>query len=686
MPAEPEGAGDLSRTVRPKWVRALLAVWLAATGSIGLAGAQASVAGAVVEVTPAIAAGDYFTCALDVEGKITCWGDGAAATPPAGTFTDLDAAYLQACAVATDGSITCWGDTHGTAPSEGAFTSVAVGDYHACAIKTDQSLVCWGDNTDGQSSPPGGAFIDVDLGQFHSCAVRADNAVLCWGDNVWGQTNAPTEGVFSSVSAGHVHSCALTSTGSITCWGVIDPPPAGESFEYISTGSWHGCAIGTDGQLTCWGDDESGQASPPSGTFTAVAAGEYHTCALATGGSIECWGANFAGQLNVPGNSLVPVVPGRILESRVGEGYTTADGQAQGIGRLAANSTTELVVAGRLDVPADASAAMLNVTAITPSGGGYLTVFPCGDTKPHTSNVNYSYGDVVANAVLAKIGTGGKVCIYTNTATDIIVDLNGYVPAGGSPTPITPARVLETRSGANDITTDHAYEKIGRRSAGSTTEMTITGRVGVPTDATAVLLNVTAISPSAGGYLTVFPCGETKPHTSNVNYTRGDVVPNAVLAKIGTEGRICIYTNAATDIIVDINAYVPAGGQPDTITPARILESRSGANDITTDGQYQGIGRRAADTTTELTVTGRAGVPTDATAVLVNVTAITPSANGYLTVYPCGQTRPLTSNVNYAAGHVVPNAVLAKIGAEGKICVYTNAPTDLIVDINGYVD
>ena len=86
----------------------------------------------------------------------------------------------------------------------------------------------------------------------------------------------------------------------------------------------------------------------------------------------------------------------------------------------------------------------------------------------------------------------------------------------------------------------------------------MTGRGGVPADADAVMLNVTAVFPVAAGFLTVYPCGTTLPKASNVNYGPGDVAPNAVLAKIGTGGKVCIYTLAATDIIVDVNGYVPA--------------------------------------------------------------------------------------------------------------------------------
>ncbi|MGK0311437.1 MAG: hypothetical protein ACI8RC_001052, partial [Ilumatobacter sp.] len=41
----------------------------------------------------------------------------------------------------------------------------------------------------------------------------------------------------------------------------------------------------------------------------------------------------------------------------------------------------------------------------------------------------------------------------------------------------------------------------------------------------------------------------------NVNYNGNDVGSNAVLAKIGTDGNICVFTYAETDLIIDVNGY-----------------------------------------------------------------------------------------------------------------------------------
>ncbi|MGK0276484.1 MAG: hypothetical protein ACI9N0_002877, partial [Ilumatobacter sp.] len=127
------------------------------------------------------------------------------------------------------------------------------------------------------------------------------------------------------------------------------------------------------------------------------------------------------------------VSPGRVLESRSGNPeYITVDGLFQGTGRTAAGQIAEIKVTDRAGVPADAEAVFLNVVAVSPSGPGYLTVFPCGITPPVAANVNYNTGDVAANAVLAKIGVGGKVCVFTAAATDLVIDVNGFTPAGAT--------------------------------------------------------------------------------------------------------------------------------------------------------------------------------------------------------------------------------------------------------------
>ncbi len=283
------------------------------------------------------------------------------------------------------------------------------------------------------------------------------------------------------------------------------------------------------------------------------------------------------------------LTPARLLETRIGPDNTTVDGLFEGDGRLAAGGTVELVVAGRGGVADDASAVVLNLGAILPDSDGFLTVYPCGEEQPLASNVNYYAGDVVSNAVLAKIGDDGKVCIYTLAEVDLIADVNSEVAADGSPTPVSPARILETRDVPGYDTVDGLFEAEGRLAAGETLELVVAGRGGVPDDAKAVLMNLGAVLPSGPGFLTVFPCGDDQPLASSVNYDGSDVVSNTMLAKIGDDGKVCIYTLVETDLIADVNGFVPVDGSPDPLVPARLLETRVGEK--TVDGQFQAEGR-----------------------------------------------------------------------------------------------
>ena len=69
---------------------------------------------------------------------------------------------------------------------------------------------------------------------------------------------------------------------------------------------------------------------------------------------------------------------------------------------------------------------VLNVTVTGPTSPGYVTVLPCGESVPNSSNLNFAAAQTIPNAVVAKIGTGGKVCLFSNVAVHLIVDVNGY--------------------------------------------------------------------------------------------------------------------------------------------------------------------------------------------------------------------------------------------------------------------
>lgn len=383
-------------------------------------------------------------------------------------------------------------------------------------------------------------------------------------------------------------------------------------------------------------------------------------------------------------SALIPIAPLRLLETRTGPGLGTVDGKFNGSGIRPADSELPLTIVGRASMPSWTGSVVLNVTVTGAVGPGYLVVYPCGEGRPASSNLNYDVGTTRAVAVTTRIGSGGSVCVYTQTPTDVIVDLTGYYAVGASFSGLQPARLLDTRVGPDFTTVDGQLLGIGRRQPGVITEVQVAGRGGVPVDALAVAVNVTAVAPASTGFLTLFPCGEQIPNASTLNFAPGAIVPNSAVVKIGATGTICIYSNADTDVILDVNGYHDGSGVVRFFEPARVLETRSGPDLGTADGTFSGGGLRPADSVLELPIGGRLGVPTAIRAAVLNITVTEATGAGFLTVYPCGGTRPIASTLNYGRGTTVANLAVATTTKDGKVCIYTQVATHLVVDLSGY--
>ncbi|HRE00744.1 MAG TPA: hypothetical protein PLV68_05560, partial [Ilumatobacteraceae bacterium] len=375
-----------------------------------------------------------------------------------------------------------------------------------------------------------------------------------------------------------------------------------------------------------------------------------------------------------------PSAPARYWDTR---NEPTLDTQFSNTGRVQAGATYTVQVSGRGDVPAGAKAVVANLVAIDPGTAGYATMFPCTVTPPVASHLNFVAHDVIANSAIVPLSATGELCVFTTSAADFALDIAGYVGADSPLATIAPARYLDTRTAGGSNTVDGLAQGDGRVAAGTVRQLQIGGRGDVPADAQAAIVNITAVSPSAAGFLTVFDCG-TRPLASTVNYLTGQVVPNGAVATLSATGALCIYSLAATDLVVDVSGYVPADAVGiETMTPSRLLDTRQG--EPTVDAAFAGEGRVGAGQFIEVDIAGRADVPADATAAIVNVTVVNPAGPGYVTVYPCG-TLPLASNINYqSAGQVQAGNSIAKLSATGTLCLYTLAETDLVLDVTGWI-
>lgn len=344
--------------------------------------------------------------------------------------------------------------------------------------------------------------------------------------------------------------------------------------------------------------------------------------------------------------------------------------------------------------------------------GGFGLSFNRGNTW--TAGVVWQ-GTYIVNVTDADTGVNVQGLMDLNPGETPVLDLDAYCmgmatctygggappTAGGGFHPLTPTRLLDSRDRvlgplgpgdgrSADPNPDMRAENLARH------ELKVTGVAGIPEHGvSAVLLNVTAIAPTTEGWIGVYPrlpqaqlffdqsWFRTTPATSNLNFVAGDVLPNLVLARVGAGGIIRLENlqgnvHVAADVVGWFDSSSTTAGDGFVgVVPTRLLDTRDGTGNIG--------GRFTFDESRELTVAGTAGVPRDATAVVLNVTQVDAGAPGYVTVWPGGTARPKASNLNMVAGQTRPNLVVSKVGANGKVAIVSAlAPTDLVVDVVGY--
>jgi len=385
------------------------------------------------------------------------------------------------------------------------------------------------------------------------------------------------------------------------------------------------------------------------------------------------------------------LVPARIIDSR------PVPVRIGPLGAWGAGATQDVMVVGGLSgVPVSATAVVLNVTATGGTANGdYLSIWPAGTVQPWVSSLNFNAGQTIANQVTVKLGVGdanaGKISIFNAGGTqNVIVDVNGYydATAGDGFTSLTPARIIDSRPPLSRV------GPLGAWAGGQTQNVTAVGGLsGVPADADAVVLNVTATGGTGNGdFLTIWPAGAVQPWVSSLNMNAGQTIPNAVTVKLGVgganAGKISIFNAGGTqNVIVDVAGYFKAGTGKAFFpqAPARIIDSRPPLSRVGPLGPWVG------STTQNVQVTGGlSGVPANADSVVMNVTATGGNANGdFFSIWPAGAVQPWVSSLNFNAGDTIANAVTVKLGVgganAGKISVFNAGGTvNAIIDIAGY--
>jgi hypothetical protein len=388
-----------------------------------------------------------------------------------------------------------------------------------------------------------------------------------------------------------------------------------------------------------------------------------------------------------------PLAAARILDTRRGLGIAgpvrPGDGRSSDPVPLARQREAidhELTVAGVGGVPAHGvSAVLLQLTGADPdTTGAYLSVYPkpprldlwndhsgFPGAEPAFSNVNVPEDEAVANLVYVPVGAGGKIRLHSRPGSiQAIADVVGWFDTGdGSGAGIravTPARILDTRLGVGS-----AKKPFG---PGETRPLAVRGRGGVPDDATAVVVNLTADRATANSFVTAWPSDEARPDASVLNPRPGAARSGLATVPLGDDGAIELYNDSGrADLIADVVGYVTdaATGASTATSPRRVLDTRTTVTPLAAG---------------ESRIVAIAGVPSSARAVWLNVTATNATEPTYLTVWPAGSAQPDASNLNVVPDRAVANLVLVPLATGGKVTVYNaSGTTDLLVDVAGYL-
>jgi hypothetical protein len=384
-------------------------------------------------------------------------------------------------------------------------------------------------------------------------------------------------------------------------------------------------------------------------------------------------GAGDCGAVPGPASGFHSVVPARVLDPRYGIGTAGSYWRPE--------ERRNIKLTGVGGVPATGvSSVLLNVTVTAPTQASFLSVFPAGAVQAPASSLNWEPGQTVSNLVSARVDASGYASFYNRAGNvTVIADVVGYYDDGSAASPslvtgVTPSRVLDSRNGTGGYGspwTPHSVRSVLVRGVG-----------GVPADADTAFVNLTATNVTGYSFLAVAPTGVPVPDVSNLSLAPGDTRSVLVASRIGPDGRINILNwEGNTDVIADVVGFArTAGGNRfHAMAPVRALDTRSAGFEL--------VGPWGAFQTRNLTLGGRFGVPSGATAVAVNVTVASATLPTFVRMFPAGAATGDTSTVNLNPGQIVANMAMVKLGTAGLVSIYNlQGNTDLVIDVVGWYD
>jgi len=360
------------------------------------------------------------------------------------------------------------------------------------------------------------------------------------------------------------------------------------------------------------------------------------------------------GSITTPSSGFTPISAQRAIDTRTGTGTT--------VGPILRGCTLAVAFPAK---PAGTTAVAVNITTTNSMAQGFITAYPCGTPRPLAAGVQTQVNADIPVMSVVPLGPDGRICLFASVPTDLVVDVMGWFTSSGGAkfVPESPSRLLDSRlrgplPGPNTVI-----------------RVQVTGRAGKPMNATAASVNVVGTEARAGTYVTAYPCGP-RALTSVVNIRPGVDIGNHALVPLDASGGFCLWASNDVHLVVDIDGvFAPTGQTFQFAQPSRAVDTR----------QPSANGGRFARNETRLLDLG----PASGSAAFV-LTVVDPGAPGHVTVWkpdvskpsPCGVV-PTTAVINTPARTNLAAFVMVPTDSQGRICVNTFMPTDLVIDMSG---
>jgi len=372
---------------------------------------------------------------------------------------------------------------------------------------------------------------------------------------------------------------------------------------------------------------------------------------------------------------FVPLT-GRLLDTRNGTGGFTTP--------MPASTVRTVAAAGVLGIPSSGvSALALTLTAVGAASAGAVSVAPGDVASPTGTALVFNPGDSVSNTDLVALHADGTLHVVSNAAVNLIIDVQGYFTDGTTTAPggfvaVDQTRIVDTRNGTNVAPAQVA--------SGGAITVTAVGLGGVPSDASAVYVNIAVLGQTTNGYLRTYAAGAAVPTTGALGFDN-TTQSESVAIPLSADGAFTVLVGAGgpVDLIIDIEGYFTAGQTSGSFTPAamHLLDTRAAP-----------VRTIAGNGLLTVPVAGIDGLPTVAdglAALALNLRTVQPSAgpnaSGFLRVWPGDQPEPSTSSLNYTSSDVYrTDLAIVPPAADGTISIRNGGPDpiDVVIDAEGW--